>query len=129
MGLGPDATLDAGLVSLFSDIGMSQVAEELIESPGRLSPTQWERVHRHCAASADLVEKIRGLRPIVAHSVYQHHERPDGSGYPRGRRGAFLHPLARIAAVGGRLHRRDGAPPAPRGPQARTTRCGRRWRA
>ncbi len=96
---GPDAVLDAGLVGLFSDIGMSAIAEELIARPGRLSPTEWERVHRHCAASADVVEKIRGIRTIIAHAVYQHHERPDGSGYPRGRSGQFLHPLARIAAV------------------------------
>ena len=99
LGLGPDATLDAGLVALFSDIGMSQVAEDLLHKPGRLSTTDWERVHRHCAASADLVERVRGIRPIVHHAVYQHHERPDGSGYPRGRCGSFLHPLARIASV------------------------------
>ena len=98
-GLGPDATLDAGLVALFCDIGMSEAAEELLNQPGRLSPTDWERVHRHCAASADLVEKIRGIRSIISHAVYQHHERPNGGGYPRGRSGTFLHPLARIAAV------------------------------
>ena len=99
LGLGPDATLDAGLVALFSDIGMSAVAEDLLHRPGKLSTTDWERIHRHCAASADLVAKVRGIRPIVHHAVYQHHERPDGSGYPKGRSGAFLHPLARIASV------------------------------
>lgn len=97
--LGPDAVLDAGLVALFCDIGMSSVAEQLLSEPRRLSPTEWERVHRHCAASSDMTEKIRGLRPVIAHAVYQHHERPDGSGYPRGRSGSFLHPLARIASV------------------------------
>ena len=91
--------LDAGLVGLFADVGMSRVSPDIVDAQRQLTPAEWLDIHRHPAYSADLLEQIEGLRADIAVAVYQHHERLDGSGYPHGRKGMFLHPMARIVAV------------------------------
>ncbi len=99
IGYAPDRVVDAGLVGLLCDVGMSRLPEGLVEAKRPLTPNEWLEVRRHPAYSADHLEKITGLRKDIATAVYQHHERLDGSGYPHGRSGFYLHPLAKLVAV------------------------------
>lgn len=99
VGYDEPSCLDAGVVGLLADVGMSRVPAEIVDATRPLTADEWLHIHRHPGYSADLIEQAHGLRPDIAIAVYQHHERLDGSGYPHGRGGMFLHPLARIAAV------------------------------
>ena len=80
------------------DVGMLQIPRELLWRPGTLSGAEFELVKTH----ADL--GYEALRPIefpwpVAETVRQHHERLDGSGYPRQLKGDEILLEARIVAV------------------------------
>ncbi len=81
------------------DIGKILVPAEILAKPGRLTAIELQLVKGHPQAGHDLLKQIEFLWP-VAEIVLQHHERLDGSGYPRGLVGedAIL-PAARILAI------------------------------
>jgi len=80
------------------DLGKIEVPAELLSRPGRLSPFEFRLVQVHAEAGYRILSKIQLPWPL-AEIVYQHHERLDGSGYPRGLKGAEILPEARIIAV------------------------------
>src|SRR5665648_972898 len=90
-----DALRHAGLIH---DIGKIAVPAEILAKPGRLSEVEFNLIKQHPASGFDILEVIDFGRP-VAEIVLQHHERLDGSGYPRGLAGADILPEARILAV------------------------------
>lgn len=86
------------LIALLHDIGKVAVPERILEKPGPLSPEEWEIMKRHCesgyriiVSSPDLIE--------VAEGILSHHERWDGSGYPRGLKGEKIPLSARIISL------------------------------
>jgi HD-GYP domain-containing protein (c-di-GMP phosphodiesterase class II) len=80
------------------DVGMLQIPRELLWRPGALTAAEYELVKSHAERGA---EALRGIEfPwAVAEVVRQHHERLDGSGYPRGLKGDEILLEARIVAV------------------------------
>jgi HD-GYP domain-containing protein (c-di-GMP phosphodiesterase class II) len=80
------------------DIGMLSITESILNKPGMLTPDEVLRMREHCKAGHSLLQKIPFLRDS-AEIVYAHHERYDGTGYPRGLEGDAIHPGARICAV------------------------------
>ena len=93
------AQLDAlRLAGTIHDIGKIAVPAEILSKPGRLSAIEFSLIQAH---PDDRLRHPRGrrLRVPVAEMVRQHHERLDGSGYPRGLNGEETLPEARILAV------------------------------
>jgi PAS domain S-box-containing protein/putative nucleotidyltransferase with HDIG domain len=90
-----DALRHAGLIH---DVGKIAVPAEILAKPGRLSEVEFNLIKQHPASGFDILAAIDFGRP-VAEIVLQHHERLDGSGYPRGLSGADILPEARILAV------------------------------
>ncbi len=84
--------------ALVHDLGKIEVPAELLSRPGRLSPFEFRLVQVHAEAGFRILSKIHLPWPL-AEIVYQHHERLDGSGYPRGLKGEEILPEARIIAV------------------------------
>jgi PAS domain S-box-containing protein/putative nucleotidyltransferase with HDIG domain len=84
--------------ALLHDIGKIMVPAEILSRPGRLSEVEMQILRMHPGVGGDIVAPI-GFAPEVAEMVRQHHERPDGSGYPAGLRGERILPEARILAV------------------------------
>jgi PAS domain S-box-containing protein len=80
------------------DVGMLQIPREILWRPGQLSPAEFELVKTHPERGFESLRRIEFPWP-VAEVVRQHHERMDGSGYPRGLRGEDILPEARIIAV------------------------------
>ena len=80
------------------DIGMLQIPRELLWRPGPLAASEFELVKTHAERGYDILRPIEFPWP-VAEVVRQHHERLDGSGYPRGLRGEDILLEARIVAV------------------------------
>ena len=80
------------------DVGMLQIPRELLWRPGTLTAAEFELVKSHAALGYELLRQVEFPWP-VAETVRQHHERLDGSGYPRGLKGDAILLEARIVAV------------------------------
>jgi PAS domain S-box-containing protein len=80
------------------DVGMLQIPREILWRPGQLSPSEYELVKTHAERGYDSLRRIEFPWP-VADVVREHHERLDGSGYPRGMQGEEIRLEARIVAV------------------------------
>jgi PAS domain S-box-containing protein len=80
------------------DIGMLQIPREILWRPGQLSAAEFDLVKTHPERGFELLRRIEFPWP-VAETVRQHHERLDGSGYPRGLRGDDILTEARVIAV------------------------------
>jgi HD-GYP domain-containing protein (c-di-GMP phosphodiesterase class II) len=87
-----------GVGLLIHDVGKLAVPPEILNKPGVLTPAEMEVMRTHPDAG---VELLRGadLSPLVLSVVRDHHERPDGTGYPRALTGSKVHEFPRIAAV------------------------------
>ncbi len=86
------------IAGLVHDVGKIEIAGEILNKPGRLSPIEFELVKTHSRSGYEILREIDFPWP-VAEIAYQHHERLDGSGYPRGLKGSEILPEARILAV------------------------------
>ena len=80
------------------DIGKIGVPAETLSKPRRLTPDERRLIEEHPARGREILAGIHFDWP-VAEIVHQHHERLDGSGYPRGLRGDAILPEARILAA------------------------------
>jgi HD-GYP domain-containing protein (c-di-GMP phosphodiesterase class II) len=99
---GPDVKLlrRAGLVH---DLGRMGVSNAIWEKPGPLSAGEWERVRLHPYLTGRILSRVRGLEPVAALAA-AHHERQDGSGYPRAVGGGALTPPERLLAAADAYH-------------------------
>lgn len=84
--------------ALLHDIGKITVDTEVLSKPGPLSDDEMEIIRKHPLCSADIISRLRLLKES-AEIVVQHHERPDGRGYPEGLRGHEISVGARILNV------------------------------
>lgn len=98
LGLPGHAVRGLRVMGQLIDVGMLQIPRELLWRPGTLAPSEFELVKTHVERGHESLRAIEFPWP-VAEVVRQHHERLDGSGYPRGLRGDEILLEARIVAV------------------------------
>lgn len=80
------------------DIGMTKVSAELIKKPCKLTDDEYENIKVHTIEGYQLFADD-GFPDEVSKAVQAHHERLDGSGYPRGCKEMFINEYAQITAV------------------------------
>jgi response regulator RpfG family c-di-GMP phosphodiesterase len=83
---------------LLHDIGKIGIPDSILLKPGPLTPGEWRTMRTHPEIGKRLIERIPFLRGAVP-VVHCHHERWDGTGYPRGLRGEAIPLGARVFAV------------------------------
>ncbi len=98
LGLPPGEMARLRRGALLHDIGKLGVPEAILLKPGPLTETEWASVRQHPTYAYEMLAPIPHLRP-VAELPYCHHEKWDGTGYPRGLKGAQIPLAARILAV------------------------------
>lgn len=81
------------------DVGMTQLPLELLEQAENLSDKQRNIVKAHPTIGAEIVAASNGVDHDILAIIENHHERMDGSGYPRGVSGSAIPLLARIAGL------------------------------
>lgn len=69
------------------DIGKIFIDEKIINKPGKLTPEEFKMVKMHPVYGYELLKDVDQIGSVAAHIPFQHHERQDGRGYPRGLRG------------------------------------------
>ncbi|RXZ84715.1 HD-GYP domain-containing protein [Paenibacillaceae bacterium] len=84
-----------GMGALLHDIGKTQIPETILFKPSALTKDEYEEMKRHAELGFQLLKDEPNVSLTVAHCAYQHHERIDGSGYPRGIHDKEIHPYAK----------------------------------
>jgi len=98
MGMPEDQLVHLRRGALLHDIGKMAIPDEILHKPGPLTADEMAVMRRHPQYAYELLWPIRYLRPALD-IPYCHHERWDGSGYPRGLKGEEIPLAARIFAV------------------------------
>jgi len=84
--------------ALLHDIGKMGIPDNILLKPGKLNDEEWEIMRKHPVFAYELLSPIEYLRPALD-IPYCHHEKMDGTGYPRGLKGEQIPLSARIFAV------------------------------
>lgn len=90
---------DLGVGALLFDVGMTMLPKELYSFSGSLNEADWKRVNKHAEDGFNLLRSQHDISLLSAHCALQHHERYDGSGYPRGLKGSEIHEYAQIVGI------------------------------
>jgi diguanylate cyclase (GGDEF)-like protein/putative nucleotidyltransferase with HDIG domain len=99
MGITDSAQISAiEAASLLHDMGKLAVPEYILNKPGRLTPSEFEKMKLHASVGADILSAIDFPYPVVP-IVRHHHENWDGTGYPDGISGSSIPIGARILSV------------------------------
>jgi len=84
--------------ALLHDIGKLGIPDSILHKPGKLTETEWEMMRRHPQYAYDMLYPIDYLHPALS-IPYCHHEKWDGTGYPRGLKGEEIPQSARLFAI------------------------------
>ncbi len=96
----PEKDLEVlGLGAILHDVGKMKIPEPILLKPDKLTKEEYEEVKKHAEVGFQILRKIPNVSLIVAHCAYQHHERLNGTGYPRGIKGKEIHYFGKIIAV------------------------------
>lgn len=98
MGLSDDELPHLHRGALLHDIGKMAIPDHILQKPGPLSKSEWEVMKQHPVTAYNWLSKIKFLEP-ASDIPYCHHERWNGSGYPRGLGGEDIPLHARIFSV------------------------------
>ncbi len=81
------------------DIGMLRVDEKILRKKVRLTDPERAEIRRHVAYGLEMARSVSGVPWLSACTIYQSHERCDGSGYPQGRKAGNIIVPAQIVAA------------------------------
>jgi putative nucleotidyltransferase with HDIG domain len=98
MGLKEDTIKMLRIIGYIHDIGKIEVPAEILSKPGKLSEVEFMLIKNHCTTGYNMLNEVN-LPRIIGETIYQHHERCDGSGYPRGLKGDEISTEAHILMV------------------------------
>ncbi|NVK55678.1 MAG: DUF3391 domain-containing protein [Alteromonadaceae bacterium] len=98
-GFDKEAIEHASLAGLLMDTGLANIPHELCIPVSRLAETDALIYQTHVDESLASIDGNDEIPAVINTIISQHHERLDGSGYPRGLKGDEIHPLAQLAAV------------------------------
>jgi hypothetical protein len=90
---------DVLTAGLFHDLGLLHIDPQLLEANRPLSEAERRQIYSHPLTSFLILQNMKDWKPLIGAAVLEHHERLDGSGYPRGVAAAELGPLGRLLAV------------------------------
>ncbi len=98
LGLTADEVTQARRGALLHDIGKMGVPDDILLKPGPLTEEEWALMRRHPDLAREMLWPVEFLRPALD-IPYCHHEKWDGTGYPRGLRGEDIPLSARLFAI------------------------------
>lgn len=97
--LKPKQIEQIGLGAMLHDVGKIFVPREVLLKPGKLTNEEYDAIKKHTEDGFNMLRSTSTIPLVAAHCAYQHHERLDGSGYPRGIKEAEIHLFAKIIGV------------------------------
>ncbi|MGH2979190.1 MAG: bifunctional diguanylate cyclase/phosphohydrolase [Solirubrobacterales bacterium] len=97
LGYPQDGLENLMLAGILHDVGKVGIPNSIVMKPSPLTPPEWDEMRKHTEIGASMLEGVN--LPQIAEWVHDHHERPDGRGYPRGLAGDDVPIEARILSV------------------------------
>ncbi|RAV22261.1 hypothetical protein DQG23_04730 [Paenibacillus contaminans] len=88
-----------GLGAILHDVGKVHVPLDILRKPGKLTDDEFDSMKQHTDIGFKLLKDEPNIPLQAAHCAYQHHERINGSGYPRGLKGEDIHEYARWIGI------------------------------
>jgi putative nucleotidyltransferase with HDIG domain len=98
LGLSRKEIRDIHIASLFHDIGKIGIEDKILRKPAVLTDQEYTVMKQHPDKGAQMLTKIKAMKDIIP-GMHYHHERWDGTGYPKGMKGEQIPLAARIVAV------------------------------
>ncbi len=99
LGLTHAEVVRLGLAGLYHDVGKLRLPKEIISKPGRLTPGEYRIAQTHALEGYRIMADQPDIHPDLLSAVAEHHERFDGSGYPRAIQGQGMNRFARLLSV------------------------------
>ncbi len=99
VGVLEDELFRMGVGALLHDIGKTRIPDSIVRKPGRLTEDEFRIVRQHTVLGAQLLLEHRGVPEDSVNAALNHHERFDGSGYPRGLSGHGIGKFGLLCAV------------------------------
>lgn len=90
---------DFAVGALLMDVGFTKIPNEILQKTSRLTAEEWETIKTHVQHGMDMLAETPGISTGTTMVVATHHERLDGSGYPRGLRGNAIPLLGQMAGI------------------------------
>ncbi len=90
MGISKEELVHIKRGALLHDIGKMGIPDQILLKPGKLTEQEWEIMKKHPVYAYQMLSRIEYLRPALD-IPYCHHEKWDGSGYPRGLKAKRYH--------------------------------------
>ena len=88
-----------GTIGLLLDIGKIKLPKELLEKSGRLTTAEYDTIKTHVQLGIDILSESKSLDADILTGIAQHHERENGTGYPRALAGPNITLFGRMAAI------------------------------
>lgn len=99
MGLGEEQTREAGLAGLLHDVGKMMMPTPVLNKPGALTDAEFTVMRLHPERGHQMLQNGEGVSAAVLDVCLHHHEKIDGSGYPKKLKGEQISQLAKMGAV------------------------------
>lgn len=97
---GMEASLhDMALGALLHDMGKMRVNLAILNKPAKLTDDEYKHMRSHVILGQDLLRQMPGIPALAFEPLELHHERYDGSGYPKGLKGEEISVVGRMAAI------------------------------
>ncbi len=90
---------ELGLCGLLHDMGKIKIPIEILNKEGHLSPAEFEVMKKHSVFGRDILMSARGAPPSTVDVAHSHHEKLDGTGYPRGITSEGISQYTKIVAI------------------------------
>src|SRR5688572_18645884 len=86
-------------IGLLLDIGKMRLPRAILDKQGRLTDDEFEAAKLHVEHGLEILKESGGFDPSILHGIEQHHERMNGSGYPRGLSGEEIQIFGRMSGI------------------------------
>lgn len=99
MGMEKDTLRSLGMAGLLHDIGKMMIPDDVLNKPGKLSDVEFEIIKTHSQRGWEILKPCHDVDDIMLDVCLHHHERMDGTGYPRKLSGETISVFARMGAI------------------------------
>jgi len=99
LGLDEEQTRSAGIAGLMHDLGKAAMPMDVLNKPGKLTDAEFAIIKTHPEEGYKLLQSGTDVDPMVLDVCLYHHEKVDGSGYPKGLKGDQISLFAKMGAV------------------------------